>query len=207
MAPLSRQLSGLVLLHDHFGTDLDEQGKFGLFFHPILQSSKGLHISKPQDHDGKSFAKFLMGRSLRITPAHDGFSKLPYDLYCPSLQKDRKQLLKRTCQICGLYFCTKKKVKEHISTCHKQIINPILSSTEIRKICPSRILTKRSIGTSKEVLCVVNKHNNSEWLEEIDVDLQKSTLQLTCKTFVQLIVLKKVILIHGQRIVYNTYIM
>ncbi|CAG5001392.1 unnamed protein product [Parnassius apollo] len=81
--------------------------------YPILQSSSGLCILKPQEHDGKTFATFLLRRSLGITPTHEGFKKLPYDLYCPSLQKDRQQLLERTCQRCGLYFCTKKKVKEH----------------------------------------------------------------------------------------------
>ncbi|KAJ8710634.1 hypothetical protein PYW08_009149 [Mythimna loreyi] len=65
--------------------------------YPILQSSSGLCIPKPQEHDGKTFATFLLRRSLGITPTHEGFNKLPYDLYCPSLQKDRRQLLERTC--------------------------------------------------------------------------------------------------------------
>ncbi|GBP40849.1 hypothetical protein EVAR_88910_1 [Eumeta japonica] len=75
--------------------------------YPILQSSSGLYIPKPQEHDGKTFAPFLLRRSLEITPTYEGFGKLIYDLYCPNLQKDQI-LLERTSQQCALYFCTKQ---------------------------------------------------------------------------------------------------
>ncbi|KAL4721037.1 hypothetical protein ACJJTC_012456 [Scirpophaga incertulas] len=270
MAPLSRELSGLILPHDSYGTHLDEQGRtkdhdlekmnfqkagevltevwnnmvidghdvvaeylepddtaesfvpdlpslqwysehvresqyllqvvkcddhaccgdlrsslrsilperFVIPPYPILQSSSGLCIPKPQEHDGKTFATFLLRRSLGITPTHEGFNKLPYDLYCPSLQKDRRQLLERTCQWCGLYFCTKKKVKEHVNSCHKQP-NPSSNSVEMHNVRPSRILTRRSIGRSKEILCVVRENDDTEWLDETDVDFQQSTVPTT----------------------------
>ncbi|KAF9422454.1 hypothetical protein HW555_001852, partial [Spodoptera exigua] len=146
--------------------------------YPILQSSSGLCIPKPQEHDGKTFATFLLRRSLGITPTHEGFNKLPYDLYCPSLQKDRRQLMERTCQWCGLYFCTKKKVKEHVNSCHKQP-NPSSNSVEMHNVRPSRILTRRSIGRSKEILCVVRENDDTEWLDETDVDFQQSTVPTT----------------------------
>ncbi|XP_060801623.1 uncharacterized protein LOC106141435 [Amyelois transitella] len=271
MAPLSRELSGLILPHDSYGTHLDEQGRtkdhdlekmnfqkagevlaevwnnmvidghdvvaeylkpddtaesfvpdlpslqwysehvresqyllqvvkcddraccgdlrsslrsilperFVIPPYPILQSSSGLYIPKPQEHDGKTFATFLLRRSLGITPTHDGFNKLPYDLYCPSLQKDRRQLLERTCQWCGLYFCTKKKVKEHVNSCHKQPNPSSSNSVEMHNVRPSRILTRRSIGRSKEILCVVRENDDTEWLDETDVDFQQSTVPTT----------------------------
>lgn len=142
--------------------------------YPILQSSRGLYIPKPQEHDGKTFAPFLLRRSLEITPTYEGFGKLIYDLYCPSLQKDRQILLERTCQRCALYFCTKKKAKEHVNFCHKQYNTP-----EMHSVRPSRILTRRSNGRSREILCVVRENDDAEWLDETDVDLQQSTVPTT----------------------------
>ncbi|CAH2087125.1 unnamed protein product [Euphydryas editha] len=130
--------------------------------YPILQSSSGLCIPKPQEHDGKTFATFLLRRSLGMTPTHECFNKLVYDLYCPSLQKNRQQLVERTCQWCGLYFCTKKKVKEHVNPCHKQL-KPSNNSLEMHNVRPSRILTRRSIGRSREILCVVRENDDTEW--------------------------------------------
>lgn len=131
--------------------------------YPILQSSSGLCIPKPEEHDGKTFATFLLRLSL-------GISK--------SLQKDRQQLLERTCQWCGLYFCTKKKVKEHVNSCHKQCKN-INNSVGMHNVHPSRILTRRSNGRSREILCVVRENDDTEWLDESDVDFQQNTVPTT----------------------------
>ncbi|XP_065172504.1 uncharacterized protein [Atheta coriaria] len=146
--------------------------------YPILQSSSGLCILKPQEHDGKTIATFLLRLSLGISPTHNGFNKMPYDLYCPSLQKDRQQLLERTCQWCGLYFCTKKKVKEHVNSCHKQCRN-INNSVEMHNVHPSRILTRRSNARSREILCVVPENDDTEWLDESEVDFQQNTAPTT----------------------------
>lgn len=148
--------------------------RFLLAPYPILQSSSGLYIPKPQEHDGKTFAPFLLRRSLEITPTYEGFGKLIYDLYCPSLQKDRQTLLERTCQRCALYFCTKKRAKEHVNFCQKQNNTP-----EMHSVHPSRILTRRSNGRSREILCVVRENDDAEWLDETDVDLQQSTVPTT----------------------------
>ncbi|XP_065172441.1 uncharacterized protein [Atheta coriaria] len=131
--------------------------------YPILQSSSGLCIPKPEEHDGKTFATFLLLLSLGISP---------------SLQKDRQQLLERTCQWCGLYFCTKKKVKEHVNSCHKQCKN-INNSVGMHNVHPSRILTRRSNGRSREILCVVRENDDTEWLDESDVDFQQNTVPTT----------------------------
>ncbi|GBP40944.1 hypothetical protein EVAR_26024_1 [Eumeta japonica] len=102
----------------------------------------------PDKHDGKTFANFLLRRALLIAPTHEGFMRMPYDLCCPSLQKDRKLLVERICQQCGQYFCTKKRAKE----CHGH---------HTAHETPTRILTLRG----REVLCVVREDDHAEWLD------------------------------------------
>lgn len=87
---------------------------------PILQGPNGLTIPKPNEHDGKRFASFLLQQSLALTPSDDRFHELPYDLYCPSLQLKPELLLDRTCKECGLYFCSKKAVAAHKTSLHKK---------------------------------------------------------------------------------------
>lgn len=141
---------------------------------PILQSSCGLYIPKPEDHDGKTFAPFLLRRSLGITPTHEGFEKMPYDLYCPSLKGERHQLVGRTCKQCGLYFCAKKNAQTHRRSFHyrKEQSKEQTDDSAAPKVRPLRIVTRRSVAKSREVLCVVRENDNVEWLNEDDVDLQ-----------------------------------
>ncbi|GBP40219.1 hypothetical protein EVAR_37620_1 [Eumeta japonica] len=130
--------------------------------YPISQTSSGLCILKPQEHDGKTFANFLLRRALLIAPTHEGFMRMPYDLYCPSLQKDRKLLVERICQQCGQYFCTKKRAKE----CHGH---------HTAHETPTRILTLRG----REVLCVVREDDDAEWLDETEVNTSRTSLPIT----------------------------
>ena len=58
--------------------------------------------------------------------------------------------------------------------CQKQNDTP-----EMHSVHPSRILTRRSNGRSKEILCVVRENDDAEWLDETDVDLQQSTVPTT----------------------------
>ncbi|GBP13517.1 hypothetical protein EVAR_6871_1 [Eumeta japonica] len=87
---------------------------------------------------------------------------MPYDLYCPSLQKDRKLLVERICQQCGQYFCTKKRAKE----CHGH---------HTAHETPTRILTLRG----REVLCVVREDDDAEWLDETEVNTSQTSLPIT----------------------------
>lgn len=80
---------------------------------PVLQTLHGLKIPKPGEHDGKTFASFLLRQSLNIAPQYDHFNEIPYDFYCPSLCSDLKLIVERTCKECGLYFCSKKAVTLH----------------------------------------------------------------------------------------------
>lgn len=87
---------------------------------PVLQTSRGLKIPKPEEHDGKTFAPFLLRQSLNISPQHDRFEDIPYDSYCPSLCSNPKVIEDRTCKDCGMYFCSKKAVLTHRKFLHKK---------------------------------------------------------------------------------------
>ncbi|GBP17913.1 hypothetical protein EVAR_7906_1 [Eumeta japonica] len=49
----------------------------------------------------------------------------------------------------------------------------------MHNVRPSRILMRRSLGRSREILCVVRKNDDAEWLDETDVDFQQSTVSTT----------------------------
>lgn len=115
-------------------------------------------------------------------------------------KKYRRQLLDRTWQWCGLYFCTKKKVKEHVNSCHKQP-NPSSNSVEMHNVRPSRILTRRSIGRSKKFSALCAK-----MMKPMLIFNKAKCQQLTCKMLIQLLVLKNVLLIRGPRTIYIKYI-
>lgn len=76
---------------------------------PIVQSSEGLKIPSQKEHDGKKFATFQLMYSLHIDFTQD-LEKLPYDYFCPSI---KSEITRRTCKICGIYFCSLKAVKAH----------------------------------------------------------------------------------------------
>lgn len=76
---------------------------------PIDQSKEGLKVPNQQEHDGKSFAEFLLMNSLHME-SWQNIEKLPYDYYCPTV---KLEVTERTCKYCGIYFCSKKAVKVH----------------------------------------------------------------------------------------------
>ncbi|XP_033212141.1 uncharacterized protein LOC117169744 [Belonocnema kinseyi] len=80
---------------------------------------------------------------------------MPYDFYCPTIKKD---LNRRICQICGLYFTSKKNVKTHKQNVHGKTVSAP------KKIRPFRIVTKRG----QELL--VQKDKEAENVEWVDVD-------------------------------------
>ncbi|CAG4969746.1 unnamed protein product [Colias eurytheme] len=94
-----------------------------------------------------------------------------------TLQKDRQTLLERTCQRCALYFCTKKRAKQHVNFCQKQNNTP-----EMHSVHPSCILTRRSNGRSREILCVVRENDDAEYLMKPMLIFNKALCQqLICK--------------------------
>lgn len=127
-------------------------------------SQDGLTVPKPEDHDGKTFAPFLLRQAVKIVPElhglYAGFGKMPYDFYCPSLQADR-QLIGRMCQTCGLYFSSKKNVLAHKVLHKEKIVRPAI-------IRPRRIITRRMAAS--EVLCVIKEGDGAEWLNADEVE-------------------------------------
>lgn len=125
--------------------------------YPITQVDGHLTIPDFKEHDGKSFAPFLIRHCLPIQPLN-AFISTPYDLYCPSVRDD---LEKRCCNTCGIYFASITRAAEHRRAAH---IAPVKQARMFRKVRPSRIVTRRS----NELLCV--SANGLEWLDRNEVE-------------------------------------
>ena len=131
----------------------------------IVQSTTGLTAPQPMDNNGKDlgkdrFSPLLLRLKIPLRPQHDNFLKMPYDYFCPSV---KSSLLGRCCDVCGLYFATKKAVK-HKSELHAQ---PQI----IEKIQPLKIVAERN----DEVLCYLNDTTSNvivEWHHRDTVNLE-----------------------------------
>ena len=113
----------------------------------IIQSTTGLETPQPMDNSGKDlgkdrFSSLLLRLKIPLKPQHENFIKLPYDYFCPTV---KPSLSGRCCDVCGLYFATKKGVKNHKSELHGQP-----QDTEI--IEPLKIVAERN----DEFLCYLN---------------------------------------------------
>ncbi|GBP08970.1 hypothetical protein EVAR_5258_1 [Eumeta japonica] len=125
--------------------------------YPITQVDGHLTIPDFKEHDGKSFAPFLIRHCLPIQPLN-AFISTPYDLYCPSVRDD---LEKRCCSTCGIYFASSTRAEEHRRAAH---IAPAKQARMFRKVRPSRIVTRRA----NELLCA--SANGLEWLDQNEVE-------------------------------------
>lgn len=133
-----------MILHDHFLPPP----------YPITQVDGHPMVPDPEEHDGKSFAPFLIRHCLPIQPLH-AFISMPYDLYCPSVRGD---LEKRCCSTCGIYFSSITRAAEHQRAVHSAPAAPA------RKVRPSRIVTRRAT----ELLCA--SENGLEWVNQSEVE-------------------------------------
>lgn len=135
----------------------------------IKQTSTGPTISKPDAKGQDNFASLLLRNYLDLQIEDKRFISIPYDYYCPSVQKD---LLGRTCEICGIYFVSKKGVKTHKSEIHKK------ASTGSIKTRPRRIIARRN----KEILCHVPNHEGEVELAEChnEDDVETQGLSIPC---------------------------
>lgn len=122
--------------------------------YPITQVDGHPTIPDPEEHDGKSFAPFLIRHCLSIQPSH-AFINMPYDLYCPSVRAD---LEKRCCSTCGSYFSSITRAAQHRRALHNAPVAPAC------KVRPSRIVTRRA----PELLCASDK--GLEWLHHSEVE-------------------------------------
>ncbi|CAH0560582.1 unnamed protein product [Brassicogethes aeneus] len=90
--------------------------RFLLPSYPITQVDGHPTIPNPEEHDGKSFAPFLIRYCLPIQPLHDFIS----------------------CSTCGIYFSSITRAAEHRRAVHSALAAPA------RKVRPSRIVTRRA---------------------------------------------------------------
>ncbi|KAJ8867174.1 hypothetical protein PR048_033038 [Dryococelus australis] len=149
MAPLSQELTGVVLPHDSFGARLDSNGRtvvkcddrdccsprrsaLNMILHdrllsppyPITQVDGHLTILDPQEHDGNV----------------------------------RRDLEERCCSTYGIYFSSITRAAEHRRVVHRAL------TARARKVRPSRIVTRRAT----DLLCASD--NGLEWLNRNEVE-------------------------------------
>lgn len=147
----------------------------------LNQSENGL-ISVPLDSTVKSFCPSILMPECQLKTflpddVKASYTKLPYDLFCPSL-KDKLQ--DRLCKICHEYFTSQAMMKEHLKI-HKNCKVQI----NVKKVRPVRVAAKRA----NELLAVIasNENNEEEFCEWIDeslvdtIDVEASTTEI-CQT-------------------------
>lgn len=66
--------------------------------------------------------------------------------------EDHQRMVGKTCLQCGLYFCPNKNVQAYVNSCNKQPHDPSNNCPVMHNVCPSCILTQRSIVESWEIL-------------------------------------------------------
>ena len=95
---------------------------------------------------------------------------IPYDLSCPSTKKD---IQKRLCLHCGLYFGTIKSLNKHRRHCKKPSSNQEIAEQQIR-VRPIRVAARRQ----RELLCVMEMQE-LEWhdIDDVDVDIGEDAMQ------------------------------
>lgn len=96
------------------------------------------------------------------------YSKLPYDVACPSLQNI---IPKRLCKKCGLYIASLSKLKDHQKACCKAVA--------VTKVRPEIICAKRN----REMLAAIMYAENEleyEWIDEECLDLNDALLTDEC---------------------------
>jgi len=94
---------------------------------PLLHSEQGIIVSKVENE--RSFYGSLSLRlSLKVfEPRICEISPQPFDWSCPSLQDKVRE---RVCNVCMMYFCSKKAVGSHKKSVHFSTIESILETIE-----------------------------------------------------------------------------
>ncbi|KAJ8666270.1 hypothetical protein QAD02_007932 [Eretmocerus hayati] len=129
----------------------------------LVHNEKGTGILKAvplgEEHANARFLPLFQRLALvnLEIPNPDGFKKIPYDLYCPSV---RSELSGRICKTCGIYFVTKKAATDHMKSLnHAPVKAP--QKSRIKRIEAQR---------KEEVLCIMQEHGAStltaEWIME-----------------------------------------
>ncbi|KAG5889385.1 hypothetical protein JTB14_005084 [Gonioctena quinquepunctata] len=192
MAPLSRELDGLILPHDPFGSHLDDRG---VTINEHLESQYWLQIVKCRNTEccrpRSGLFRLLDNRVLpppvEVKQTVDDlvldevgeFLNLPVNLALrlSASLKDflqmpydyfcptvKLRLSSRTCKTCGLYHAFVKSLNRHIEKIHKKV-----NTHTDRKVRPVRVAARRA----NELMCIIQnlEHHDVEWLDENDVDI------------------------------------
>lgn len=87
------------------------------------QTDDGLKAASPCLPDSGTCVSLFVRNSVNvlkmIPKSLPAYEELPYDLYCPSLQK---VLQNRICKSCGIYFASHVMLSEHIQVHSKQVL-------------------------------------------------------------------------------------
>ena len=91
----------------------------------IHQSKEGLKAFESRaDQENHRFPSLFVSLALKwddlLPRSTRSFKQLPYDLYCPSVQKT---LVERTCKVCNVYFASKVMLQKHFVV-HKTVAPP-----------------------------------------------------------------------------------
>lgn len=144
---------------------------------PLQQTIDGGIITPKQIlGDGNKFPSLFLALSSNVAhllpEAKKEFKRIPYDLFCPSVQSC---LVSRICKICGLYFASQKMMKAHSSHHRKSSYVSLSLSSEPSKIRPVRIAARRQ----RELMAVIVREEGEEdveWFEEEELDLSNISL-------------------------------
>ncbi|XP_062560330.1 uncharacterized protein LOC134224782 [Armigeres subalbatus] len=148
---------------------------------PLIQTSDGLLIPdvknvKPTDQ----FLPLFQNLALKIgRPTPSKTNVVPYDMFCPSVLAD---LPARICDVCGLYFASKKSVDHHSKAVHG-------NARQRRNEGSRSICAKGRRG--KEILCLVQDNQTGgedvEWMDEtdVDVDVPGEVFESSCNAEIQ----------------------
>lgn len=106
------------------------------------------------DKNGKFFPLFQQ-LACNMKPSFSGYLKEPYDYNCSSVHSN---LFDRTCSVCGLYFCSQKYLKAHMTALHSKNENSMMC----RRIRP-HVLYRCQDG---EASCLNNREDiELEWVD------------------------------------------
>ena len=120
----------------------------------INQSEDGLCFSTNSGHYAPLFLLQTLIPTLQKEFKDD--EEIPYDYSCPSIKKD---ITKKTCKKCKIYFASITYLKEHEKCC------AVVSS--LPKIRPVRIAAKRR----RELLAIISNEEEQEYAEWLDEDM------------------------------------
>lgn len=124
---------------------------------PVVQTEDGLVISTDKGKYLPLFENILLLPKIK-PPNFNNFKKIPYDIMCPSINKD---LPRRICKKCGLYFASFSAMTAHQQMCDNQL-------NMVNKVLPMRIAAKRQ----RELMVSIKKSEieDLEWIDEENIE-------------------------------------